>query len=207
MSKPPEAQYFHSWPKYKNNKIEIKVLTPLRMLIVQKLIYYPVIFLFRWSFIFLIFEGLLRVLKGNTFFIWLPHLSFKMIFSYIGVVGLLMLIEIATRFKLTRMLLGVRLKIQFNQKEIKVRMGTFKKSFSRSVPVSFAIKGFETGNNPLYSKSKKFQLVVDDHHSITLAEIFDLKLTDKLVENCNYANLQTSKKQDVDVDPRTLARA
>ncbi|MEQ9823228.1 MAG: hypothetical protein ABQ298_02465 [Puniceicoccaceae bacterium] len=199
-------QYVHPWPRIKNNRISACVLSPRRMIVIQRLIYDPIMFFAKAGGALIVFDILTKIFYSRSLYLYLPNLNPYWVYGYIIFALTLAGIEVSTRFGMSRWLFGQSIKIKFREDEVEVWKGFNKQSFSREYALSFAWKGFESAYYPVYRKSRKFQIVVNDQHSITLAEVFDVRLIEHLVENCNYANALSRQDQEFDLDPRTLAR-
>jgi len=198
--------YVHPWPRIDNHRISACVLSPRRMIVLQLLIFDPLMFFAKLGGALIVFDIIARIIYSRSLYLYIPNLNPYWVYSYISFALILCMIEILTRFGISRRLFGQCIKITFKENEVEVWNGSKKWSFSRESALSFAWRWFDSVRDPAYRKSRKFQIVLNDQHAITLAEIFDLQLNEHLVENCNYANALSRQDHDFDLDPRISAR-
>lgn len=201
-----EKQLFHIYPPFRNNRIRVAYLSPQRRVYIEELIHKPLSLVLHFSIFFAAVELFLQHYGRGTLRVYFPHITLPMVLSYTGGFFILLFFEKKSRYSLTRGVFGTSLNIIFKKDEIIVCKGFSRKSYSRNLGLSFSATPIDASVLPVYKKGRNFNLVISNHRPVKIAEIWDIKLACRLVNNCNAALRVTQGFEgSPDLDPRELA--
>lgn len=181
-----------SWPKVsrdgKGMLLKFRVITPLRLSLIEELIFTPLTAIWRMlAFIYIINLILYHLNWVNLF----PFLPFSQEAYLIGLVIPLCLwgIERFGGYPISRLLFGKYVHIRITDDEVKVRIGLLSlgESFERSRRIVFVRVPFDRPATALYRKSESLFVIVGDARREKMLEVFNSRILEKVVTNANVA--------------------
>ena len=199
-------QRLHRWPKVsqKKDQFEIsgKILSPAKMVLIYEFVYSPLKTLWKLTIVACIFDVILEKFYGRSFLAFHLDLDRIRLLAIIGLLPMLLLIEISSRFLVLRTLFGKRIRIAFSEQEVIVKGFLWDHKYSRISGVSFAATPLVDSQHPIYRNSHSFELILSEVRAVRIAEVFDLRAASKLSANCNFINVHSQQNQERDIDPR-----
>ena len=194
----------HDGPKlYRDQdtvRLSFKINTPFRIAFLDYNIVKPAALLWRVIFIILIIDLILWFVGVWSVFF---NISIERGTVYLGMVLAYVLwqAEQASRYRLTRMSFGKRIRLRITREKVYVGRWLLRKSYDRPYQVTFGLQRFAGAKEPAYAQAHGFYLVIDDTTRVKLAEIFDPLTATQVVTCCNMALTLTNELEDYDVDP------
>ncbi len=188
------------WRKQNAVLLSFKVNTPLRISFVHYNVMQPAVLIWKGLLVILVVDLLLWCLGVWSLFF---HLQMSREMAYLAMVlaPLPWYTERMSRYSLTRILLGKRMRIKITRQRIWIGRWPFRKEYDRSYGVTFGLKRFESSREPAYKNSCGLYLVLDDISRIKLTEIFDPLAASRIVGSCNMALTLTDEMETYEMDP------
>lgn len=189
------------WREGKEYVLKFRVLTPFRLLMIRGFIIEPLTSIWRFVATLLVIDGaLFYFFKVFNVFAWLPF-SRPPIYTVMGILLGLWIIERTSKHTLSRILFGVNFKITINDDEVVIKQGFSEESYRRHHRLGFAQVPFRTTRTAAYRNSDIFSIVIDDVRRDPLAEVFNHRFLEHIVTNANVALLLSSGQDSVEIDP------
>lgn len=186
----------------------VRVLTPLRLTLVQEFVFHPLIRIWKLILLLFILDCLLFYFRIYTIFPDLPFTRQEFLIGMAIPMGIC-LIERFLRYPLTRLVAGRTISVRLSDEAVKIKTGLFYRTYRRSQRMSFAQVPFEQSITAPYAHARLLVLIIGDTRRVKIAEIFDTIHIGKIVNNLNVALTLHARQQECDENPMRarLARA
>jgi hypothetical protein len=185
--------------------IKIRVLTPFRLLLMEKFVMEPLAAIWGlFTAFFILNLGLIKLEWGNLF----AYLPFTQESFIIVMVSLLIvwLIERFSGYPLNKLIFGKNIHIKINDDDVIVWRGLWRSKFPRH-RIAFVHGGFRSPATAIYRHSDHFGVIIDGTRRIKLAEIFGEKTARAIVNNANVALRSPTGQTARDIDPTRRSMA
>lgn len=203
-------QKCHRWPKCWKTAagdylLKARILPAVRVALVDTYLITPLQKIWKVAIGVLIFDFVFVWL--NLFYLLrLLQISREELISFIVVLPLLYIFEMATRRALLTLFLGQTICIRFTTDLLKVHVGWRRYVYSREAYVGFACSPLPAANLQAYQDSRSVELVVENLRTIRLFECYDPRKASFLVANCNLLNTLGARGGGFEIDPRDQFR-
>ena len=196
----------HYWPRVTKGRNELllscKVMTPVRLRVVESCVYSPTAFLWKAMVFLLVVDGLMLHFRGMG--ILRLHGHERIVLYRIMLLPLILwYFETFSRRWLTRIIFGRRLRIRVSEKWIEIGGLWRKHTFARNKPLMFGLHEYSKSDDTVYENSRILCIVIADSRRARLHGIYGRNTSEDVVENANMM-LQLhgeSRDGDLDIDP------
>lgn len=193
---------FARWPKVFQRgdemRIKFRVLTPLRLSVVNELIIAPLTTVWRVAAGAFIVVILLRIFEWANLFPFLP-VSAEVLTAALVVPLFIWAVERFLGYPLCRMLVGRNITVKVTLNSVRIRNGLFSfgQQFSRAQRIIFVHENLEyTTQLPIYTRSQYWCIVVGDIRKERLLEVYNTQQVAAFVTNLNVALMLLSHQRD-----------